>query len=158
MAPCRSCGSTELTPILSLGRLPLADGLLTPEQLARPEPRYALDLVLCTSCGLVQILETVPPDELFGADYPYFSSFSETLLQHSQRNVEQRIAERAFGPNSLVVELASNDGYLLQYYRQHDIPVLGIDPAPAPVAAALASGVPTTSWRLSSRPGAVRPT
>ncbi len=143
MVACRSCGASELAPILSLGRLPLADGLLAPEQLARPEPRYALDLVLCPDCGLVQILETVPPDELFGADYPYFSSFSDTLLQHSQHNVEERIAQHDLGPNSLVVELASNDGYLLQYYQQHGIPVLGIDPAPGPVAAARGRGVPT---------------
>ena len=143
MVACRSCGGAELTPILSLGRLPLADGLLAPEQLAAPEPRYALDLVLCSGCGLVQILETVPPGELFGADYPYFSSFSDTLLKHSLNNVEQRIAERNLGSDSLVIELASNDGYLLQYYQRHGISVLGIDPAPGPVAAALGRGVPT---------------
>ena len=95
------------------------------------------------TCALVQILETVPPERLFGADYPYFSSFTDTLLQHSAANVAARIAEQRLDGNSLVIELASNDGYLLQYYREQGIPVLGIDPAPGPVAAARARGIET---------------
>jgi SAM-dependent methyltransferase len=91
----------------------------------------------------VQILETVPPEELFGADYPYFSSFTDTLLRHSEANVKERIAERKLDSGSLVVELASNDGYLLQYYKAGGVPVLGIDPAPGPVAAARAKGIDT---------------
>jgi SAM-dependent methyltransferase len=142
-AHCRSCGSTDLSIFLSLGDLPLSDGLLEPKQLVENEPRYPLDVAFCSSCSLVQILETVPPEELFGADYPYFSSFTDTLLRHSEANVSERIAERKLGPQSLVVELASNDGYLLQYYKAHGVPVLGIDPAPGPVAAARAKGIDT---------------
>jgi SAM-dependent methyltransferase len=126
-----------------LGNLPLSDGFLEARQLVENEPRYPLDVAFCSSCSLVQILETVPPEELFGADYPYFSSFTDTLLKHSEANVTERIGERKLGSGSLVVELASNDGYLLQYYKARGIPVLGIDPAPGPVAAARAKGIET---------------
>jgi SAM-dependent methyltransferase len=142
-AHCRSCGSTELSIFLSLGNLPLSDGFLEARQLVDNEPRYPLDVAFCASCSLVQILETVPPEELFGADYPYFSSFTDTLLRHSEENVKERIAERKLDAGSLVVELASNDGYLLQYYQADGVPVLGIDPAPGPVAAARAKGIDT---------------
>ncbi len=140
---CRSCGGDRLEVFLSLGRLPLSDDFLSPERLSREEPRYPLDVAFCHDCTLVQILETVPPEELFGEDYPYFSSFTDTLLAHARANVEARIAERGLGPGSLVIELASNDGYLLQYYRARGIPVLGIDPAPGPVRAAREKGIET---------------
>lgn len=138
---CRSCGARRLQVFLSLGDMPLSDGFLAPAQLQRAEPRYPLDVAFCPDCTLVQILATVPPEELFGADYPYYSSFSDTLLAHSQANVQARLAECRLGPDSLVVELASNDGYLLQYYQAAGVPVLGIDPAPGPVAAARARGI-----------------
>jgi SAM-dependent methyltransferase len=140
---CRSCGGIDLSVFLSLGDMPLSDGFLDAHQLAKAEPRYPLDVAFCGTCTLVQILETVPPEELFGADYPYFSSFTETLLRHSEANVVARIAERQLGSTSLVCELASNDGYLLQYYKARGIPVLGIDPAPGPVAAARAKAIET---------------
>jgi len=140
-SPCRSCGGRDLRVFLSLGDLPLSDGFLAPEALQREEPRYPLDVAFCPDCTLVQILKTVPPEELFAADYPYFSSFTDTVLQNAADNVAARIAEKQLDGNSLVVELASNDGYLLQYYREHGIRVLGIDPAPGPVAAARAKGV-----------------
>jgi SAM-dependent methyltransferase len=142
-AHCRSCGSTDLNVFLSLGNLPLSDGFLEARQLVDNEPRYPLDVAFCSNCSLVQILETVPPEELFGADYPYFSSFTDTLLKHSEANVKERIAERELGAGSLVVELASNDGYLLQYYKAAGVPVLGIDPAPGPVKAAREKGIET---------------
>jgi len=140
---CRSCGGKDLRVFLSLGAMPLSDGFLSSDDLAREEPRYPLDVAFCPDCTLVQILETVPPEQLFGADYPYFSSVTDTLLKHSAANVAARIAERRLDGDSLVVELASNDGYLLQYYRAQGIPVLGIDPAPGPVAAARARGIET---------------
>ena len=143
MARCRSCRGENLSVFLSLGNMPLSDGLLAADDLGQQEPRYPLDVAFCPDCALVQILETVPPERLFGADYPYFSSFTDTLLKHSAANVEARIAERRLDGSSLVVELASNDGYLLQYYRARGIPVLGIDPAPGPVAAARDRGVDT---------------
>src|SRR5262245_41374024 len=83
---CRSCGQIGLQPLLSLGRTPLANALLTVEQLKAPEPTYPLDLVFCPSCTLVQITETVPPEQLF-REYLYFSSFSDTILQHAQELV-----------------------------------------------------------------------
>jgi SAM-dependent methyltransferase len=140
---CRSCGSNELHVFLSLGDLPLSDGLLAPDQLSGKEPRYPLDVAFCEQCALVQILKTVPPEELFGEDYPYFSSFTDALVRHARANVEARIAERGLGPKSLVIELASNDGYLLQHYHAAGIPVLGIDPAPGPVKAAREKGIET---------------
>jgi SAM-dependent methyltransferase len=142
-AHCRSCDSTELTIFLSLGNLPLSDGLLEPRQLVDNEPRYPLDVAFCANCSLVQILETVPPEELFGADYPYFSSFTDTLLRHSEANVKERIAERKLGANSLVVELASNDGYLLQYFVERGVPVLGVEPAANVAEVAEEKGIPT---------------
>jgi SAM-dependent methyltransferase len=140
---CRSCGGSDLSVFLSLGDLPLSDGLVAAADLERQEPRYPLDVAFCPHCTLVQILETVPPEQLFGADYPYFSSFTDTLLEHSAANVQARIAQRQLDGSSLVVELASNDGYLLQYYQARGIPVLGIDPAPGPVAAARKRGIET---------------
>ena len=125
---CRSCHSTNVQPILSLGRTPLANALLTQEQLAKPEKTYPLDLALCTDCSLVQITETVPPEELF-SEYLYFSSFSDTMLRSAEALASRLIAERRLNDNSLVVEVASNDGYLLQFYRDRGIPVLGIEPA-----------------------------
>ena len=142
-ARCRSCGGQDLSVFLALGDMPLSDGFLASEDLGQQEPRYPLDVAFCPDCALVQILETVPPERLFGDDYPYFSSFTDALLEHSAANVAARIEDRRLDGESLVVELASNDGYLLQYYRARGIPVLGIDPAPGPVAAARARGVDT---------------
>src|SRR5260221_8867422 len=125
---CRSCGRPGLELVLSLGDTPLANSLLTEEQLNQPESTYPLDLVFCSGCSLVQITETVPPEKLF-RDYLYFSSFSDTMLRHA-REIVQRVREaRRLDSRSLAMEIASNDGYLLQYYKQAGIPVLGIEPA-----------------------------
>lgn len=125
---CRSCSQTNLQPILSLGRTPLANALLTADQLAQPEETFPLDLVFCPNCTLVQITETVPPEKLF-SEYLYFSSFSDAMLRHARELVERLIRSRHLNSTSLAVEVASNDGYLLQYYKQANIPVLGIEPA-----------------------------
>jgi SAM-dependent methyltransferase len=125
---CRSCTEKELTPILSLGRTPLANSLRTAEQLNEPEPTYPLELVFCPRCTLVQITETVPPEELF-RQYLYFSSFSETMLRHAREIAEKMVAARGLGAKHLVIEVASNDGYLLQYYKSAGVQVLGIEPA-----------------------------
>lgn len=140
---CRSCGETSLDPILDLGKTPLADRLLRKDQLGEPEPAFPLEVVFCPRCTLVQIRETVAPEILFAADYPYFSSFSSYLLDHSRRNVEELIRMRGLGPMSFVVELASNDGYLLRNYVAAGIPVLGIDPVSGVARAAEKAGVPT---------------
>lgn len=125
---CRSCDAPALELVLSLGRSPLANALLTREDLEKPEPTFPLDLVLCTKCALLQITETVPPETLF-REYLYFSSFSDTMLKHAEAIATRLIAAEHLDETSLVVELASNDGYLLQFYQRLDVPVLGIEPA-----------------------------
>src|SRR5579863_2903173 len=111
---CRSCGRTGLLGILDLGRTPLANALLAAEQVGDPEPTYPLELALCPHCSLVQILQTVPPEQLFG-EYVYFSSFSQTMLDHAQALAGEMVPARRLSGASLVVEAASNDGYLLQF-------------------------------------------
>jgi SAM-dependent methyltransferase len=140
---CRSCGGEDLDVFLDLGITPLADRLVKPSEISRPEPAFPLQVAICKDCSLVQITETVDPELLFTGDYPYFSSFSPSLLAHSRANAEDLVASRKLGPGSLVMELASNDGYLLKNYAEGGIPVLGIDPAPGPAAAAREVGVPT---------------
>ena len=139
---CRSCGSTHLKTFLPLGETPLANRLLSAEELNQPEVRYPLTVAFCPDCKLVQLLETVPPEELF-SEYLYFSSFADTVVQNAHDLVERLIPELGLNSQHLVVELASNDGYLLQFYQQHGIPVLGIDPAENIAKAAEEKGVPT---------------
>ena len=139
---CRGCGAGGLSPILSLGDTPLANALLTKDQLDQPERKYALDLVLCTTCSLVQITATVPGEEMFG-EYVYFSSFSDTMLEHARALVERVVSERKLDKKSRVVEIASNDGYLLQYYKQAGVTVLGVEPARNIARVAEEKGIPT---------------
>ena len=140
---CRSCGGDDLHVFLSLGETPLADALLAPEDIARPEPRYPLDLAFCPGCALVQILAEVPPQTLFVENYLYFSSYSDEFLAHARAHAEGLVGERGLDASTLVVEVGSNDGYLLRNFVDRGIPVLGIDPAPGQVAAAAALGVAT---------------
>ncbi len=140
---CRSCEQSGLEIFLDLGQKPLADRLLTSEQLNQPEPLFPLKIAFCRHCSLAQILETVAPELLFCDDYPYYSSFSPALLQHSMENVLDLIQSRGLNSNSFVVELASNDGYLLKNYVENHVPCLGIDPADGPSRAAEKAGVPT---------------
>jgi SAM-dependent methyltransferase len=139
---CRSCGSHQLVPVLSLGETPLANALLTREQLSQPEAFYPLEVVFCEDCTLVQITETVPPEILF-RDYVYFSSVSSTVVENAREIVERVIAEHFLTTKSFVLEIASNDGYLLQFYQQAGIPVLGIEPARNIAFKAKEKGVPT---------------
>lgn len=140
---CRSCGSGSLKPFLDLGSTPLADRLLTDQMLSEPELTFPLVVAFCSECSLVQILETVSPEILFADAYPYYSSFSPALMAHSRKNALARIEDRNLDENSLVIELASNDGYLLKNYVEQGIPVLGIDPANGPAEAARKVGVQT---------------
>ena len=142
VAACRSCEASSLTPILSLGDTPLANALLSAEQLGQPEPTFPLELVLCPECSLVQITETVPAEQLFG-EYLYFSSFSDTMLRHACTLVERVIAERGLDGRHRVVEIASNDGYLLQYYQEAGVQVLGVEPARNIARVAQEKGIPT---------------
>lgn len=129
--------------VLDLGDVPLSDALVPGGATREAELLYPLTLVWCQSCSLVQILETVDPTTLYGSEYPYYSSFSPALVEHSRQNVEGIIERTGVGEDSLVVELASNDGYLLQWFAKEGIPVLGIDPAPGPASAAAEKGIPT---------------
>lgn len=140
---CRSCGSPRIASVLSLGVVPIADRLLTTENMEQRDMSAPLTLAFCQDCALVQILETIPPEVLFDSEYPYFSSTSSTLLEHSRRNAVELIKRLGLGSSNLVVEVASNDGYMLRNFAEHGIPVLGIDPAPEPAAAARALGIPT---------------
>jgi SAM-dependent methyltransferase len=125
---CRICGNPNLQLVLSLGNTPLANSLLTKEQLSQPEKVYPLDVVFCHHCTLVQITETVDPSELF-SNYLYFSSFSDTMVAHAKVLTQALIIEQKLDQQSLVIEIASNDGYLLKNYVAKGIPVLGVEPA-----------------------------
>ena len=129
---CRSCAKGGLELILSLGQSPLANALLqakdVPSAGGAPEETFPLDLAFCPSCSLLQITETVAPEKLF-REYLYFSSFSDTMLQHAEAISNKLVESEKLTKDSLVAEVASNDGYLLQYYQRRGIPVLGIEPA-----------------------------
>lgn len=142
---CRSCGGSRLSDVISLGQTPLANALLDESQLSGDEPRWMLELVRCLDCSLVQITETVPPESMF-SDYAYFSSFSDTMVAHARQIAERLSEERKLGPSSQVIEIASNDGYLLQWYSKQGIPVLGVEPAQnIAVVAEREKGIPTIS-------------
>lgn len=139
---CRSCGNVDLKAILSLGKTPLANALLSREQLDEKEATYPLDLVFCPRCTLVQITETIDPEILF-RNYFYFSSVSDTILESARALAERIRTVRNLTAESLVVEIASNDGYLLKNYAQHGMPVLGIEPALNIAKVAEQRGIPT---------------
>jgi len=141
--PCRSCGETDLRTFLSLGTTPLADALLPGVAAFAAEPRYPLDVAFCPGCSLVQILEEIPPEKLFVENYLYFSSFSDELLRHNRAHALSLVERLGLDESSLVVEVASNDGYFLKNFVGLGIPVLGIDPAPGQADAAERAGVPT---------------
>ena len=142
-ASCRVCESRSLRPVLDLGLMPPSDGLLPEDAPPGPEPKAPLEFAFCESCSLSQIIETLPAEDLFGDDYLYFSSYSTDLIEHSRRNADELVERLKLGHDSLVVELASNDGYMLKHFVERDIPVLGIDPAPKQAEVANAAGVRT---------------
>ncbi len=138
---CRACGARELFPILELGAQPLANAFLRHDQLGQPEARYPLDLAFCGSCSLLQILDFVPEETLFG-EYPYISSVIEPLVRHAGEIATREIAEEDLGKNSLVVEIAPGEGYLLDHYRRAGIPTLAIEPVRRADEVAVANGFP----------------
>jgi SAM-dependent methyltransferase len=139
---CRGCGGNAARTVLDFGAMPLANRLLDSLDEAAAERLYPLKFVFCTNCALAQIVETVPPADLF-LDYPYFSSYSDTMVEHARVLVERLVDREKLGPDSLVIELASNDGYLLKHYQARGVPVLGVDPAANVAAVAEARGIPT---------------
>jgi SAM-dependent methyltransferase len=138
---CRSCGG-QLSPFLDLGTSPLCEAFLTKDQLSAGETFYPLEIYVCTYCWLVQLGEYVPPQEIFG-EYAYFASFSDAWLEHARSYVNMAIARFGLDGSSFVIELASNDGYLLRNFVAEGIPCLGIEPAANVAAAAEAAGVPS---------------
>lgn len=139
---CRSCEGAQLETVLDLGSTPLANALLKADQLQDVEQVYPLKLVRCSSCSLLQITENVPAEQLF-AHYFYLSSFSDAFLAHCQELADRMVTERALNASSLVIDIASNDGYLLQFYQNKQIPVLGIEPAQNVAKIAEEKGIPT---------------
>ncbi len=133
-----------LQPVLSLGETPLANALLSGDQLVQHEATFPLDVVFCKNCALVQITVTVPPEQLF-ANYLYFSSFSDTVVQNAHAIATRLIAQRQMTADQLVVEIASNDGYLLKHYQAAGVAVLGIEPAQNIAQKANEAGIRTIS-------------
>src|ERR687891_295242 len=139
---CRFCGTTLRLTFVDLGMSPLCETYLAADELDRMEPFYPLLVQVCDECLLVQLREYVSPEAIFG-EYAYFSSYSESWLRHARRFVESVTKRFALDAGSLVVEVGSNDGYLLQYLVARGIPVLGIEPAGNVAEVAIERGVPT---------------
>ena len=139
---CRFCGETLDYTFVDLGMSPLCESYLTVEQLNIVEPFYPLHVYVCEKCFLVQLEEYVDPDNIF-TEYAYFSSYSDSWLKHAQRYVDMISSRYSLGSDSQVVELGSNDGYLLQYFVASGVPALGIEPAKNVAQAAIDKGVPT---------------
>ncbi|MGD9783041.1 MAG: methyltransferase domain-containing protein [Hyphomicrobiaceae bacterium] len=140
---CRFCGTGLTHTLVDLGKTPLANSYLKnvgADML--PEPSFSLHARVCPSCLLVQVDDSVPPGEIF-SDYAYFSSYAQSWVEHARRYANAMRERWSLGPSSLVVEVASNDGYLLQHFKAAGVPVLGIEPAANVAAAAVAKGIPT---------------
>src|SRR3954452_8820430 len=141
-ASCRFCGAPLDVVFADLGMSPLANSYVPPERANAMEPFYPLRALVCERCLLVQLEEFESAEAIF-SDYAYFSSYSSSWLEHSRRYVEDMIGRWGLDGDSHVVELASNDGYLLQYFVERGIPVLGVEPAANVAAVAVDKGVPT---------------
>jgi SAM-dependent methyltransferase len=141
--PCRLCGTALRRTFVDLGMSPLCESFLDAEDLNRMEPFYPLHVRICEECLLVQLETYVPAEEIFGGDYAYFSAYSDSWVEHARVYAERMRERLGLSGENLVVELASNDGYLLQHFVRSGIPVLGIDPAANVAAAARRRGVET---------------
>ncbi len=140
---CRSCGAPSLAPIVSLGSTPIANALVEPTDAPPNDRRFPLSMVMCERCSLVQLGFALPADALFGSEFPYYSSVSDSFGRHVAAHVEQLVIERALGRASLAVEVGSNDGYLLRHFVAAGVPSLGVDPSSGPAQAAEEVGVET---------------
>jgi len=139
---CRHCGSELSLSLVDLGNAPPSNAYLTEQTLHAPEKCFPLRVLVCEHCWLVQTEDFAERDELFSADYAYFSSFSSTWLAHAKRYVAAMTHRFGLNAQSFVVEVAANDGYLLQYVKARGIPCLGIEPTAGPAAAARAKDIP----------------
>lgn len=142
-ATCRSCGSELRHTFVDLGMSPLCESYVAEEDLDAMEPFYPLHVLVCDGCWLVQLQEYVSGEEIFGGEYAYFSSCSDSWVAHARRYVEDVSDRFGLDEDSSVVEVASNDGYLLQHFRDRGVPVLGVEPAENVAEAAREKGIPT---------------
>ena len=140
---CRFCQAPLKHLFVSLGSSPPSNAFLRAEDLNKMEPYYPLDVYICENCLLVQLDEFEKPTDIFNDNYAYFSSYSESWLEHCRQYVDMVIKRFGLNGESCVLEIASNDGYLLQYFKKYGIPVLGIEPAANTAEVALANGIPT---------------
>lgn len=148
---CRFCNNELKHEFIDLGKCPPSNSYLTKEQLSEPEIIYPLKLFVCEKCFLVQIDEIKKASEIFSHDYAYFSSYSTSWLEHAHRYVEMITERFMYNEHSQVIELASNDGYLLQYFQKKNVPVLGIEPARNVAVAAREKGIETINDFFGSR-------
>ena len=139
---CLGCGNALPEPFLDLGKTPLANSFVRPERAHLPEATYRLAVAFCPLCHLVQLTDRVPPEDLF-SEYLYFSSYADSFLEHARAMAESLTQRFYLGAESLVLEIASNDGYLLQYFQQLGVRVLGVEPARNIAAVAKRRGIPT---------------
>jgi SAM-dependent methyltransferase len=140
---CRFCSAPLEHVFVDLGMSPIANSYLRPEQLSRMEPFYPLRCLVCSECFLVQLEEFESPQQIFSDDYAYFSSYSSSWVEHARGYVEMAIERFGLGADDRVIEIASNDGYLLQFFVEHGVPSLGIEPAANTAEAARERGVET---------------
>ena len=138
---CRHCNATLTLPLIDLGLAPPSNAYLSTQQLHQPEKKYPLRVLVCQTCWLAQTEDFAQAHELFDADYAYFSSFSSTWLEHAKRYATEMLARFYLSSSSHVVEIAANDGYLLQYFKAANIPCTGVEPTASTAAAARAKGI-----------------
>lgn len=151
--PCRLCAEPLTRTFVDLGMSPLCENFLRRDQLDARESFYPLHVRICTNCLLVQLPAYVPGEEIF-SDYAYFSSYSDSYVEHQRQYAQKMVAQLELGPESLVTEVASNDGYLLQHFVAAGVPVLGVEPATNIVEVARAKGIRTENCFLSAETGA----
>jgi len=140
---CRSCGSPLPKPFLDLGNSPLSNGYLSEKNIHVMEPYYPLEVYYCPHCSLVQLDVFEAPEQIFSSDYAYFSSYSSSWLSHCKAYEEMMVKRFGYNKDSFVMEIASNDGYLLQYFKEQHIPVKGVEPTKNTAEIAIAKGIPT---------------
>src|SRR4051812_17343943 len=153
MPKCRFCQFALSETFANLGMSPLSNSYLKRSQLQEMERFYPLHAYVCGSCFLVQLTEFETPEQIF-SDYAYFSSYSESWLEHCKAYVRRMVDRLHLGASSLVMEIASNDGYLLQYFRESGVPVLGIEPAANVAKIAIDKGIPTDVAFFGEKKGA----
>ncbi|MCK5498761.1 MAG: SAM-dependent methyltransferase, partial [Gammaproteobacteria bacterium] len=139
---CRFCQTQLHHTFVDLGMSPLSNAFLNPEQLDKKEPFFPLHAYVCEQCFLVQLEEFEHPEKIF-SDYAYFSSYSESWLDHARKYTEMMIERFSLNSSHQIIEIASNDGYLLQYFKEKNIPVLGIEPAANVADVAIKKGIET---------------